>query len=134
MSVFHSPRCRITWAHVAVDQADRNVVAPDQRLDLSFGVEVDPTLSTDFGFWRISWRAYRVSNPTDVYETDIVGLNSNFPAFGTGWLYRWWDRADRFLGWGSYRFEAQLYFRVGGKARDEFAFSEEPQYFLVSAS
>ena len=136
MSVFHSPRCRIVWTSLVANGVTRDVAAPDQPLEFLIGAEVDPTLRTDPGYWIVYWRVYEETDPAREYKHTWTGLNSNFPAVGSIWLSYTVNPATAFVtgGWGSFLYQAELYFRLGGKARDQFAFSEEPHYFLISQS
>jgi hypothetical protein len=137
MSVFHSPRCRITSTDMWAGGVWRDVAAPDDPLHLYINGWVDPGLRTDPGYFIIYWRIHTASDRAEVHKETWIGLNKNFPQVGNFFVLWGKSRADAWTGgygWGPYLFQAEFYFRLGGRARDEFAFSEEPHYFLVSQS
>jgi hypothetical protein len=55
VSVYHTPRCRITWTNVHSDGVDRDVVMPDRPLTLFFGLEFDPAFRAQASGFRLQF-------------------------------------------------------------------------------
>jgi hypothetical protein len=81
VSVYHSPRCRITWTNVISDGVDRDVIVPSFPVSFLFGLDFDNALRGERGTFNFVF---------DLHET----------RYGNRILYWWSGQLSQIPGSG----------------------------------
>jgi hypothetical protein len=135
MSVYHTPRCRITWTAVVPG----DVAMATSPFGVEFGLSLDTAIWSNLGNFAIDMAIY-AENGQSVglpywrgwTPTDLPGR----PASNI-WLGWFWNRAFDATGWrvGVFLFRPSIQFRLwqpgGAILRGEFAVAEEDHFFAV---
>jgi hypothetical protein len=135
VSVYHSPRCRITWTNVEGDGVDRDVVDAHQPMTVYVGLNFDNNLRRERGWWSLHFTLIQntdgaVSGPW--WQEQLGQLPGTTGNIWMGWSWSEAHNAVDDLG-GVLLFRPTLRISFYNRPATEFeyAVAEEDHYIRI---
>lgn len=132
MSVYHTPRCRITWTNVHSGGVNSDFVPWHLPLTLFFGLEFDPALRALARSFELRFDLFEPGHSFVGGGTRWGGINQLPGTTGRIWLAKTFEHTGQALDyrWGTILYRPSMHFSIGtGRSeRIEFAVAEEDHY------
>ncbi len=136
MSVYHTPRCRITWTNVRSAGVDRDVVVWHSPLILSFGLEFDPAIRRQARWFGIRFGLFSLGRAFIGGGAWTAPMNQ-LPGGSSGkiWVSMTWNDGSDVLHYTQepILYRPSVWFQVIGASDGsdyEFAVAEEDHYIF----